>query len=116
MKRHNVSASVLSICATSGNGLVWCEKSAYCEHGGAPWSGSVMAKKVKKAPFDPKTFLATLNGGRTISQYRKDQTVFSQGNSADAVFYIRSGRVKVTVVSEQGKEAVVAILGPDQPG
>ena len=73
-----------------------------------------MAKKAKKAPFDPKAFLASLDGGRTISQYRKDQTVFSQGSSADAVFYIRSGKVKVTVVSEQGKEAVVAILGPDE--
>ena len=71
-------------------------------------------KKAKKAPFDPKAFLATLDGGRTISHYRKDQTVFSQGSSADAVFYIRSGKVKVTVVSEQGKEAVVAILGPDE--
>jgi CRP/FNR family cyclic AMP-dependent transcriptional regulator len=73
-----------------------------------------MAKKAKKAPFDPNAFLATLDGGRTISHYRKDQTVFSQGSSADAVFYIRSGKVKVTVVSEQGKEAVVAILGPDE--
>ena len=73
-----------------------------------------MAKKTKKAPFDPKAFLATLDGGRTISHYRKDQTVFSQGSSADAVFYIRSGKVKVSVVSEQGKEAVVAILGPDE--
>jgi CRP/FNR family transcriptional regulator, cyclic AMP receptor protein len=73
-----------------------------------------MAKKAKKAPFDPKAFLATLDGGRTISHYRKDQTVFSQGSSADAVFYIRSGKVKITVVSEQGKEAVVAILGPDE--
>src|SRR5271166_4869824 len=73
-----------------------------------------MAKKAKKAPFNPKAFLATLDGGRTISHHRKDQTVFSQGSSADAVFYIRSGKVKITVVSEQGKEAVVAILGPDE--
>ena len=49
--------------------------------------------------------------GRTISQYRKDQVVFSQGDPADAVFYIQKGKVKVTVVSDQGKEAVVAILG-----
>ena len=73
-----------------------------------------MAKKEKKAPFDPKVFLATVNGGRSISKYRKDETVFSQGNSADAVFYIQKGKVKITVVSEQGKEAVVAILGPDE--
>jgi CRP-like cAMP-binding protein len=73
-----------------------------------------MAKKAKKAPFDPKVFLATVNGGRSISKYRKDETVFSQGKPADAVFYIQKGKVKVTVVSEQGKEAVVAILGPDE--
>ena len=50
--------------------------------------------------------------GKTISKYRKDQIVFSQGQIADAVFYIRQGKVKLTVVSEQGKEAVVAVLGP----
>jgi CRP/FNR family transcriptional regulator, cyclic AMP receptor protein len=49
--------------------------------------------------------------GATVSKYRKNQTVFSQGDSADAVFYIQQGKVKVTVVSEQGKEAVVAIHG-----
>jgi len=65
-------------------------------------------------PFDPKTFLATVNGGRTLSTYRKDQTVFAQGDTADSVFYIQKGKVKVTVLSEQGKEAVVALLGPDE--
>ncbi len=70
--------------------------------------------KKKKVPFDPKVFLATVNGGRSISKYRKGQTVFSQGKPADAVFYILNGNVKVTVVSEQGKEAVVAVLGPDE--
>jgi CRP-like cAMP-binding protein len=65
-------------------------------------------------PFDPKEFLATVNGGRTISAYRKDQTVFAQGDAADSVFYIQKGKVKVTVLSEQGKEAVVAMLGPDE--
>jgi CRP/FNR family transcriptional regulator, cyclic AMP receptor protein len=71
-------------------------------------------KRKRKPPFDPKVFLDTENVGRTISKYRKDQTVFSQGSSADAVFYIQKGRVKITVVSEQGKEAVVAIVGPDE--
>ena len=65
-------------------------------------------------PFDPKAFLAKANGGRTISQYRKNQIVFSQGDLADSVFYIHDGKVKVTVVSEQGKEAVVAVLGSDE--
>ena len=67
-----------------------------------------------KAPFDPKKFLAKVGEGKTIAKYRKDQIVFSQGQIADAVFYIQKGKVKLTVVSEQGKEAVVAILEPGQ--
>ena len=72
-----------------------------------------MANKVK-LPFDPKTFLAKADGGRTISQYRKNQIIFSQGDQADAVFYIIHGNVKFSVISEHGKEAVVAILGADE--
>src|SRR6266536_1546409 len=68
-------------------------------------------KRERKPIFDPKAFLAKADGGRTISKYQKDQTVFSQGDAADAVFYIQQGKVKITVISEQGKEAVVAILG-----
>jgi CRP/FNR family cyclic AMP-dependent transcriptional regulator len=64
--------------------------------------------------FDPKTFLAKADGGRSISKYRKNQIVFSQGEPADSVFYIQAGKVKVTVISEQGKEAIVAVLGPDE--
>jgi CRP/FNR family cyclic AMP-dependent transcriptional regulator len=65
-------------------------------------------------PFDPKSFLAEVGEGRTISQYGTNQKVFSQGAIADSVFYIQKGKVKVTVVSEHGKEAVVAILGKDE--
>ncbi len=72
-----------------------------------------MAVKRKKL-FDPKAFLAKIGEGRSIDKYRKGQIVFSQGEPADAVFYIQKGKVKVTVVSEQGKEAVVAILGTDE--
>jgi CRP/FNR family transcriptional regulator, cyclic AMP receptor protein len=72
-----------------------------------------MRKRVK-ASFDPKTFLAKVGEGKRIFKFRKDQIVFSQGQVADAVFYIQQGKVKLTVVSEQGKEAVVAILGPGQ--
>ena len=64
-----------------------------------------------KQPFNVETFLATVNGGRSISKYRKNQTVFRQGELADSVFFIEEGKVKVSVVSEQGKEAVVAIHG-----
>jgi CRP-like cAMP-binding protein len=73
-----------------------------------------MTKKAKKVPFNPKVFLATVSGGRSISKYSQNETVFSQGKPADAVFYIQKGKVKITVVSEQGKEAVVAVLGQDE--
>jgi CRP/FNR family cyclic AMP-dependent transcriptional regulator len=65
----------------------------------------------RKRPFDPKVFLATVNGGRTISKYRRNQIVFAQGDPAEAVFYVEDGKVKITVISDQGKEAVVAIHG-----
>ena len=71
-------------------------------------------KAKRKKLFDPKEFLATVGEGKTISKYRKKQTIFSQGQVADAVFYIQEGKVNLTVISEQGKEAVVAILEPGQ--
>ena len=68
-----------------------------------------MAKAKKTRSFDADVFLRTINGGRAIANYRKNQTVFSQGDTADAVFYIQEGRVKVCIISEAGKEAVVAL-------
>jgi CRP/FNR family cyclic AMP-dependent transcriptional regulator len=65
----------------------------------------------QKPPFDPQAFLAKANGGRTLSAYKINQIVFSQGEPADSIFYVQGGKVKVTVISEQGKEAIVAILG-----
>ena len=67
-----------------------------------------------KRQFNPKLFLAEIGDGRTIDKHRKGEAVFSQGDPSDAVYYIQKGKVKVTVVSEQGKEAVVAILGADE--
>ena len=64
--------------------------------------------------FDPRSFLAKVGEGRSIERYGKGRSVFSQGEPSDAVFYIQKGKAKVTVVSEQGKEAVVAILGPSE--
>ena len=64
-----------------------------------------------KPPFDPKVFLSKVNGGKVISDYRKDQIVYTQGEPAYSVFYIQSGKVRKTVISERGKEAVVALLG-----
>jgi CRP/FNR family cyclic AMP-dependent transcriptional regulator len=65
----------------------------------------------RKPPFDPKVFLAKINGGRSVADYRTGQIVYTQGEPADSVFYIQRGKVRKTVVSEQGKEAVVALLG-----
>lgn len=62
--------------------------------------------------FDPKAFLASVGEGRSITSSRDGQAIFSQGDPADALFYIRHGKVKVTTISSHGKEAVVAILGP----
>ena len=63
-------------------------------------------------PFDPEAFLSKTGRGTTKSTYEEDQVIFSQGKAADSIFYISNGKVKLTVLSEQGKEAVVAILGP----
>jgi len=81
--------------------------------------GKSTASLPEKAPgaarqFDPASFLETVAKGRIISTHRKRDVIFAQGSAADAVFYIRKGKVKVTVVSKQGKEAVVAILGADE--
>ncbi len=70
-----------------------------------------MARRVRRLRFDPKAFLATADGGRTVTDYRKDAVIFSQGDPADAVFYVQNGRVKIVATSEQGKEAVVGVLG-----
>jgi CRP/FNR family cyclic AMP-dependent transcriptional regulator len=60
--------------------------------------------------FDPKAFLTKVGTGKTVRAYQDEQPIFSQGDPADAVFYIQSGKVKLTVVSKRGKEAVIAIL------
>jgi CRP-like cAMP-binding protein len=65
-------------------------------------------------PFDPAAFLQFAAKGRIVSSHQKKEVLFSQGTVADSVFYIKKGKVKVTVVSKQGKEAIVAILGADE--
>jgi CRP/FNR family transcriptional regulator, cyclic AMP receptor protein len=64
--------------------------------------------------FDSKAFLARVGEGKTISTYLKDQNIFEQGEVADTIFYVQKGRIKLTVQSERGKEAVVGILEPGQ--
>lgn len=73
-----------------------------------PKSSSV---KRTTGKFSAKSFLETVNGGKAAAGYKRDKPVFSQGDPAEAVFYINKGKVKLTVVSEEGKEAVVAVLG-----
>ena len=68
----------------------------------------VAAKKLSQ--FDPKTFLSTIDGGRKIEAFLKKQTIFAQGDSSDAVFYVQKGKVRLTVVSKIGKEATIGIL------
>ena len=71
--------------------------------------------KTAGAPlFDPGVFLSTAAVGRDISRHSKKEVIFAQGDDADAVFYIKKGKVKVAVISKQGKEAVVALLGPNE--
>jgi CRP-like cAMP-binding protein len=64
--------------------------------------------------FDTKAFLASAGVGRMVLRYRPKQAVFSQGEPADAVFYIQEGRVRLSVLSQQGKEATIALLGPGE--
>jgi CRP/FNR family cyclic AMP-dependent transcriptional regulator len=69
------------------------------------------AQPTKKREFDPKKFLATIGEGRTVVTFSKKQIIFAQGDSADVVFYIQGGKVRLTVVSKIGKEATLGILG-----
>jgi CRP/FNR family transcriptional regulator, cyclic AMP receptor protein len=64
--------------------------------------------------FDPQPFLASVGAGKTVVKYQRDQPIFRQGDAADAVFYIQQGKVQITVVSEQGKEGVIAIQEPGE--
>jgi len=71
---------------------------------------TLVAVSKKLSKFDPKTFLSTINGGRTIEAFPKTEAIFAQGDSGDAVFYIKDGKVKLTVVSKIGREATIGIL------
>ena len=69
----------------------------------------------KQRAFDPRTFLDKVGTSRTLVACQKQSPIFTQGEAADAVFYIQNGQVKLTVVSAQGKEAVIALLGVSIP-
>src|SRR5665213_1997473 len=70
--------------------------------------------KQARGSFDPKIFLAKVGAGKAILEFRKNQNIFVQGDVADSVFYLQKGKVRLTVLSQQGKEAVVGILEPGQ--
>jgi CRP/FNR family transcriptional regulator, cyclic AMP receptor protein len=70
-----------------------------------------MAAKGEIASFDPDVFLSTVNHGRCMSEYQSEQVIFSQGDAADSVFYVMRGKIKIAVTSEQGREAIVTLLG-----
>jgi CRP-like cAMP-binding protein len=69
-------------------------------------------KRKSKPGIDPKALLATVDAGKTARDYRKNETIFAQGDRAEVVFFVERGKVKLTVLSRQGKQAVIAILGP----
>jgi CRP-like cAMP-binding protein len=71
-------------------------------------------KVLTNAAFDPQIFLALVDDGQSVKTYMDRQSVFAQGDPADAIFYIHKGKIKLTVVSQEGKEAVVAILESGQ--
>ena len=69
-----------------------------------------LAAGKRRRNFNPKTFLSTIDGGRTIATFVKKERVFEQGDVADAGFYIQKGKVRLSVVSKRGKEATIGIL------
>jgi CRP-like cAMP-binding protein len=75
---------------------------------------SANRKTARRVSFDPAAFLKTAANGRIISAHKKKDIIFEQGDPAESVIYIKSGKVKVTVISKEGNEAVVAILGTDE--
>ena len=75
--------------------------------------GAAMAAKAASI-FDPQAFLATVGPGHTLSDLRKDEVVFRQSAAADAVFYIKKGKIKIVVASKEGKEAVVGVMSPGE--
>src|ERR1017187_2439185 len=71
-----------------------------------------MAVSKKTVAFDPKLFLSKIGGGRTNEKFNTQDIVYSQGDAANAAYYLQKGKAKITVTSKNGKEAVLAILGP----
>ena len=119
MRQSSVERDRLVRKSSALNDMAENEIGSMANVAGSPRRGDEQAedcpeKKKLAQQFDPAVFLETAAKGRIISTHRKKQIIFAQGDDADAVIYIKKGKVKVTVVSKQGKEAVVAILGADE--
>jgi CRP/FNR family cyclic AMP-dependent transcriptional regulator len=95
--------------------LTWpsCDRAALIRSDAAQGENRVVRPK-RKQPFNTDTFFGPVSGGSTVAKYGKSQTVFSQGDLADSVFYIQDGKIKITVLSHQGKEAIIAIHGKEE--
>src|SRR6188472_111132 len=91
---------------------MWMSEPARGRAGGGEIGRECAMATSPNGDFDPKAFLASVGEGRSISKPQEGEVIFSQGDAADALFYIQKGKVKVTTLSSHGKEAVVAILGP----
>jgi CRP-like cAMP-binding protein len=88
--------------------------SRFAEFGNARREKEASMRELSRQAFNPQMFFIEAGPGKAIQEYRKNQIIFAQGEVADSVFYLKKGRVKLTVISEQGKEAVVAILETGQ--
>jgi CRP/FNR family transcriptional regulator, cyclic AMP receptor protein len=77
-----------------------------------PSKSQKAASQAAVPAFDARTFMMSVGAGRSTKKFKSRKNIFQQGDPADAVFYIQEGEVKLTVVSAQGKEGVIAILGP----
>jgi CRP/FNR family cyclic AMP-dependent transcriptional regulator len=96
------SLCAIQHCCTAATGVV------------SRFGGDEMSEPGGTGPFDPAAFLQTQAKGRHLSAHSKGEIIFAQGEPAETVFYIKKGKIKVTVLSEHGKEAIVAILGADE--
>jgi CRP/FNR family transcriptional regulator, cyclic AMP receptor protein len=91
-----------------------CAGFPICQFSSARREKEADMREVSKHAFNPEVFFSQAGAGKAVLEYRKNQVIFAQGEIADSVFFIQRGRVKLTVISAQGKEAVVAILESGQ--
>jgi len=108
---RSVLCDFVDVCHEAENGQQALEKVKKLSSRMSPLLPKVARKQKGVISFDPQVFLTTVGAARTITQCQKDYKIFSQGDPAEAVFYIQEGRVKLKVRSQQKKEAVIAILG-----